>query len=256
MSMWWNPAQYNNLYNLETSSRYADRCTVFYSIHCRSSNFRVWRFSRICDFASSSARLAIPEVVDRPCWNRVESAYWSGDFQKIFFLFDPSLTSGMSVVLMWGHCLRHRPYIKQHMSAGRVAHRKRLRHRPPHLTATCMRVELMVSQRRRQRANIKKTFFEKLMSFQYLNLPPYPNRWMVWLIQQGLAWQPRCVKTCCQEDVILGLFTKSRIRELSISMIGSWAHKNNFREIFKFANLSSRNSRNLKHREYYQIYSI
>ena len=149
---------------------------------------------------SSSARLAIPEVVDRPCWNRVESAYWSGDFLKIFFLFDPSLTSGMSVVLMWGHCLRHRPYIKQHMPAGRVAHRKRLRHRPPHLTGTCVRVELMVSQRRRQRANIKKTFFEKLMNIQYLNLPPYPNRWMVWLIQQGLAWRPRCVKTCCQED--------------------------------------------------------
>ena len=88
---------------------------------------------------------------------------------------------------MWGHCLRYRPYIKQHMSAGRVARRKRLRHRPPHLTATCMRVELMVSQRRRQRANIKKTYFEKLMNIQYLNLPPYPNRWMVWLIQQGLA---------------------------------------------------------------------
>ena len=45
----------------------------------------------------------------------------------------------------------------------------------------------MVSQRRRQRANIKETFFEKLMNIQYLNLPPYPNRWMVWLIQQGLA---------------------------------------------------------------------
>ena len=58
----------------------------------------------------------------------------------------------------------------------------------------------MVSQRRRQRANIKKTFFEKLMNIQYLNFPPYPNRWMVWLIQQGLAWRPRCVKTCCQED--------------------------------------------------------
>ena len=112
----------------------------------------------------------------------------------------PALTSGMGVVLMWGHCLRHRPYIKQHMSAGRVAHRKRLRHRPPHLTETCVRVELMVSQRRRQRANIKKTFFEKLMNIQYLNLPSYPNRWMVWLIQQGLAWRPRCVKTCCQED--------------------------------------------------------
>ena len=108
----------------------------------------------------------------------------------------------MSVVLMWGHCLRHRPYIKQHMSAGRVAHRKRLRHRPPHLTETCVRVELMVSQRRRQRANIKKTFFEKLMNIQYLNLPPYPNRWMVWLIQQGLAWRPRCVMTCCQEDEV------------------------------------------------------
>ena len=90
----------------------------------------------------------------------------------------------MSVVLMWGHCLRHRPYIKQHMSAGRVAHRKRLRHRPPHLTTTCMRVELMVSQRRRQRANIKKSFFEKLMNIQYLNLLPYPNRSMVWLFQK------------------------------------------------------------------------
>ena len=88
---------------------------------------------------------------------------------------------------MWGHCLQHRPYIKQHMSAGRAAHRKRLRHRPPHLTETCVRVELMVSQRRRQRANIKKTFLEKLMNIQCLNLPPYPNRWMVWLIQQGLA---------------------------------------------------------------------
>ena len=118
------------------------------------------------------------------------------------------MTSGMSVVLMWGHCLRHRPYIKQHMSAGRVAHRKRLRHRPPHLTATCMRVELMVSQRRRQRANIKKTFSEKLMNIQYLNLPPYQNRWMVWLIQQGLAWRPRCVKTCCQEDAIVVLSNK------------------------------------------------
>ena len=85
-------------------------------------------------FASSSARLATPEVVDRPCCNSVESAYWSGDFLKIFFMFDPSLTSGMSVVLMWGHCLRHRPHNKQHMPAGRVAHRKRLRHRPPHPT--------------------------------------------------------------------------------------------------------------------------
>ena len=75
--------------------------------------------------SSSSARLATPEVVDRPCCNSVESAYWSGD---------SSLTSGMSVFLMWGHFLRHRPNIKQHMSAGRVAHRKRLRHRLPHPT--------------------------------------------------------------------------------------------------------------------------
>ena len=40
------------------------------------------------------------------------------------------------------------------------------------------------------------------MNIQYLNLPPYPNRWMVWLIQQGLACRPGCVKTCCQEDGI------------------------------------------------------
>ena len=48
------------------------------------------------------------------------------------------------------------------------------------------------------------------------------------------------------EFVILELFMKSRIRELSISMIGS-AHNNNFREISKFANLSAaQNSRKLK----------
>ena len=55
---------------------------------------------------------------------------------------------------------------------------------------------------------------------------------------------------------IFQLFTKSRIRELSISMIGS-AHYNNFRGILKFANLSSSwNSWRLKPREYYQIYGI
>ena len=40
-----------------------------------------------------------------------------------------------------------------------------------------------------------------------------------------------------REFVILGLFTKSRIRELLISMIGS-APNNNIREILKFAHLS------------------
>ena len=59
-----------------------------------------------------------------------------------------------------------------------------------------------------------------------------------------------------REFVILELFTKSRIRELSISMIGS-DHDNTFHEILKFANLSSaRNLRKLKPCEYYQIYSI
>ena len=202
---------------------------VSQSIHCywewnECFNIRIFKYLNKYDsfLPSSSARLAIPEVVDRPCWNRVESAYWRGDFLKVFFLFDPSLTSGMSVVLMWGHCLWHRPYIKQHMSAGRVAHRKRLRHRPPHLTETCVRVELMVSQRRRQRANIKKTFFEKLMNIQYLNLPPYPNRWMVWLIQQGLAWRPRCVKTCCQEDGFYPLEVVGRGSETQLQVGENW----------------------------------
>ena len=52
----------------------------------------------------------------------------------------------------------------------------------------------------RKAGNSWLTFFEKLMNVQYLNLPPNPNRLMVWLIQQGLAWQPRCVKTCCWEE--------------------------------------------------------
>ena len=41
-----------------------------------------------------------------------------------------------------------------------------------------------------------------------------------------------------REFVVLGLLRKSRIRELSISMISS-AHDNNFCEILKLTNLSS-----------------
>ena len=70
----------------------------------------------------------------RPCWISVKTIYWSGDFQERFFLFDPSLTSGMSAALMQGHCLRRRPCIKQHMSGGREFHRKYHRQLPPHLT--------------------------------------------------------------------------------------------------------------------------
>ena len=29
------------------------------------------------------------------------------------------------------------------------------------------------------------------MNIQYLNHPPYPNRWMITLIQQGLGLRPR-----------------------------------------------------------------
>ena len=38
--------------------------------------------------------------------------------------------------------------------------------------------------------------------------------------------------------VVMGLFTKSRIRELSFSMLGS-AHNINFREILKFVQLAT-----------------
>ena len=68
----------------------------------------------------------------RPCWNGVKTLYWSGDFLEIFFLFDPSLTSGMSAALMQGHFLRHRPCIKQHTSDGREFHRKY--HRQLHIS--------------------------------------------------------------------------------------------------------------------------
>ena len=84
-----------------------------------------------------------------------------GTFKKYFFLFDPSLTSGMSAALMQGYCLRRRPCIKQHMSGGREFHRKYQRQLPPHLTrheTSCDRVGLMLSQRRRQWANIKLAF--------------------------------------------------------------------------------------------------
>ena len=75
---------------------------------------------------SSHTRLASPEVVDRGLAESV--------FQDRFFLFDPSLTSGMSAALMQGHCLRHRPCNKQHMSDRREFHRKYPKQLPPHLT--------------------------------------------------------------------------------------------------------------------------
>ena len=49
----------------------------------------------------------------------------------------------------------------------------------------------MLRQRRRQCANIKLAFFGKLINIQYLNPPPYPNRWIIILIQQGLGLRPR-----------------------------------------------------------------
>ena len=59
-----------------------------------------------------------------------------------------------------------------------------------------------------------------------------------------------------REFVILGLFMKFKIRELSISMIVS-AYNNNFRVVLIFLNLSSsQNSQKLKPHKYYQIYSM
>ena len=94
--------------------------------------------------------------------------------------------------------------------------------------------------------------------------------WIMWIYRDPATWQASdlvrnhldtvdlIIFACLnfREFVILVLFTKSIIRELSILMIGS-AHNNNFCEIIKFASLSSsRISRKLKPREYEQIYSI
>ena len=92
--------------------------------------------------------------------NDVKTIYWSGDFLERFFLCDPSLTSGMRAPLMQGHCLRRQPCIKQHMSDGGDFHRKYHRQLPPHITTheICVRVRLMLSQRRREWSNIKLAF--------------------------------------------------------------------------------------------------
>ena len=41
---------------------------------------------------------------------------------------------------------------------------------------------------------------EKLMIIQYLNHPPYPNRWMITLIQQGSVCDLKSSEPGCQED--------------------------------------------------------
>ena len=128
----------------------------------------------------------------RPCWISVKTMYWSGDFQERFFLFDPSLTSGMSAALMRGHCLRRRPCIKQHMSDGREFHRKYHRQLPPHLTKQetlhAAGLDYCWANVANSGPTLSWHFVEKLMNIQYINHPPYPNRWMITLIQQGSVW--------------------------------------------------------------------
>ena len=75
-------------------------------------------------------------------------------------MFDPSLTCGMSAVLMWGH-------FKHVISADRVAHRKCGRQNPPHLTRHVHEGWINVEP-------TILTFCEKLMNVQYLNLSPTP----------------------------------------------------------------------------------
>ena len=114
-----------------------------------------------------------------------QDKYWSGDFLERFFLFDPSLTSGMSAASMQGHCLQRRPNIKRHMSGGWEFHRKYHRQLPPHLTR---HETLMLSQRHRQWGNIKLEFCWKINEYSISKLS---NRWMITLIQQGLGLRPR-----------------------------------------------------------------
>ena len=140
----------------------------------------------------------------RPCWISVKTIYWSGDFQERFFLFDPSLTPGMSAALMQGHCIRRRPCIKQHMSGGPESHRKYHRQLPPHLTRN---ETLHAAGLDYCWANVADSgptlgwhLLEKLMNIKYLNHPPYPNRWMITLIQQGSVCDLESSEPGCQED--------------------------------------------------------
>ena len=107
------------------------------------------------------------------------------------FMFDPSLTSGRSAALMQGHWLRRRPDIKQHMSDVLEFHRKYHRELLPHFTRheSYMRqgwINVLDSG-----PTLNLHFVGKLMNMQYLNHPPYPNRWMITLIQQGIGLLPR-----------------------------------------------------------------
>ena len=131
----------------------------------------------------------------RPCWISVKNIYWSGDFLERFFLFDPSLTSGMSAALMQGHCLWRRPDIKRHMSGGREFHRKYHRQLLPHLTRHetlhAPGLDYCWSNVADSGPTLSWHFVAKLLNIQYLNHPPYPDRCKITLIQQGLGLRPR-----------------------------------------------------------------
>ena len=159
----------------------------------------------------------------RPCWISVKTIYWSGDFQERFFLFDPSLTSGMSAALMQGHCLRRRPCIKQHMSSCREFHRKYHRQLPPHLTRHeklhAAGLDFCWANVADSGPTLSWHFVEKLMNIQYLNHPPYPNRWMIALIQQGSVSDLESSEPGCQEDAIPYLISSKVNSELIVIML-------------------------------------
>ena len=56
------------------------------------------------------------------------------------------------------------------------------------------------------------------MNIQYLNHPPYPNRWMITLTQQGSVCDLESSEPGCQEDdstVLLPLLSNQQTREIS-----------------------------------------
>ena len=64
----------------------------------------------------------------------------------------------------------------------------------------------------RRRPPLSWYLVEKLMKIKYLNHPPYPNRWMITLIQQGSVCDLESSEPGCQEDASRLLSTQLSLK--------------------------------------------
>ena len=78
------------------------------------------------------------------------------------------------------------------------------------------RMGLMLSQCRRQWANIRLAYGWKINEYSISKSSTYPNRWMITLIQQGSVCDLESSEPGCQEDALTRNVNKTCLQPLTL----------------------------------------